>query len=56
MTSCKRLIALFLILVLNISANENTTEEYKVEILIFKFNVIETNEIFADEINLPNKM
>ena len=55
MTSCKQLIALFLILVLNISANENTTEEYKVEILIFKFNMIETNEIFTDEINLPNK-
>mgnify|MGYP001420293668 CR=1 FL=1 len=55
MTSCKQLIALFLILVLNISANENTTEEYKVEILIFKFNMIETNEIFTNEINLPNK-
>ncbi len=54
MTSCKKLFAVFLILVLDINANENTIEEYKVEIIVFKFKDIETNENFINELNLPN--
>ena len=55
MISCKQLFALFLILVLDINANENTIEEYKVEIIVFKFKNIETNENFINELNLPNR-
>jgi len=53
--SCKQLFALFLILVLDINANENIIDEYKVEIIVFKFKNIETNENFVDELNLPNR-
>ena len=55
MISCKQLFALFLILVLDINANENIIDEYKVEIIVFKFKNIETNENFVDELNLPNR-
>ena len=55
MISCKQLFALFLILVLDINANENIIDEYKVEIIVFKFKNIETNENFVNELNLPNK-
>ena len=55
MISCKQLFALFLILVLDINANENIIDEYKVEILVFKFKNIETNENFINELNLPNR-
>ena len=54
MISCKQLFALFLILVLDINANENIIDEYKVEIIVFKFKNIETNENFINELNLPN--
>jgi len=53
--SCKQLFALFLILVLDINANENIIDEYKVEIIVFKFKNIETNENFINELNLPNR-
>tara|TARA_B100000579_G_scaffold238132_1_gene195279 strand:+ start:2064 stop:2906 length:843 start_codon:yes stop_codon:yes gene_type:complete len=53
--SCKQLFALFLILVLDINANENIIDEYKVEIIVFKFKNIETNENFVNELNLPNR-
>jgi len=53
--SCKQLFALFLILVLDINAKENIIDEYKVEILVFKFKNIETNENFINELNLPNR-
>jgi hypothetical protein len=43
-----------LILVLDINANENIIDEYKVEIIVFKFKNIETNENFINELNLPN--
>ena len=55
MISCKQLFALFLILVLDINANENIIDEYKVEIIVFKFKNIETNENFINELNLPNR-
>ena len=55
MISCKQLFALFLILVLDINANENIIDEYKVEIIVFKFKNIETNENFVNELNLPNR-
>ena len=55
MISCKQLFALFLILVLDINANENIIGEYKVEIIVFKFKNIETNENFINELNLPNR-
>ena len=55
MISCKQLFALFLILVLDINAKENIIDEYKVEIIVFKFKNIETNENFVDELNLPNR-
>ena len=55
MISCKQLFALFLILVLDINANENRIDEYKVEIIVFKFKNIETNENFVNELNLPNR-
>ena len=55
MISCKQLFALFLILVLDINANENIIDEYKVEIIVFKFKNIETNENFVNELNLPDR-
>ena len=55
MISCKQLFALFLILVLDINANENIIDEYKVEIIVFKFKNIETNENFINELSLPNR-
>ena len=55
MISCKQLFVLFLILVLDINANENIIDEYKVEIIVFKFKNIETNENFVNELNLPNR-
>ena len=44
-----------MILVLDINANENIIDEYKVEIIVFKFKNIETNENFINELNLPNR-
>ena len=44
-----------MILVLDINANENIIDEYKVEIIVFKFKNIETNENFVNELNLPNR-
>ena len=55
MISYKQIFALFLILVLDINANENIIDEYKVEIIVFKFKNIETNENFVNELNLPNR-
>ena len=55
MTFYKKLIILFALFAQDINANENNIEEYKVEIVIFKFNNIETNEQFIDEITLPKK-
>ena len=55
MTFYKKLIILFALFAQDINANENNIEEYKVEIVIFKFNNIETNEQFFNEITLPKK-
>ena len=55
MTFYKKLIILFALFAQDINANENRIDEYKVEILMFKFNNIETNEQFIDEITLPKK-
>lgn len=55
MTFYKKLILLFALFGQDINANENIIDEYKVEIVMFKFNNIETNEQFIDEITLPNK-
>jgi len=54
-TFYKKLIILFALFAQDINANENKIDEYKVEILMFKFNNIETNEQFIDEITLPKK-
>ena len=55
MTFYKKLIILFTLFAQDITANENNIDEYKVEIVMFKFNNIETNEQFTDEITLPKK-
>ena len=55
MTFYKKLILLFALFAQDIYANENKIDEYKVEIVMFKFNNIETNEQFIDEITLPKK-
>ena len=55
MTFYKKLILLFALFAQDINANENKIDEYKVEIVMFKFNNIETNEQFIDEITLPKK-
>ena len=55
MTFYKKLIILFALFAQDINANENRIDEYKVEIVMFKFNNIETNEQFIDEITLPKK-
>ena len=55
MTFDKKLILLFALFAQDINANENKIDEYKVEIVMFKFNNIETNEQFIDEITLPKK-
>ena len=55
MTFYKKLIILFALFAQDINANENKIDEYKVEIVMFKFNNIETNEQFIDEITLPKK-
>jgi len=54
-TFYKKLIILFALFAQVINANENRIDEYKVEIVMFKFNNIETNEQFIDEITLPKK-
>jgi len=54
-TFYKKLILLFALFAQDINANENKIDEYKVEIVMFKFNNIETNEQFIDEITLPKK-
>ena len=55
MTFYKKLIILFALFAQDITAIENNIDEYKVEIVMFKFNNIETNEQFTDEITLPKK-
>ena len=55
MTFYKKLIILFALFAQDINANQNKIDEYKVEIVMFKFNNIETNEQFIDEITLPKK-
>ena len=55
MTFYKKLIILFALFAQDITAIENNIDEYKVEIVMFKFNNIETNEQFIDEITLPKK-
>ena len=55
MTFYKKLILLFALFAQDINANQNKIDEYKVEIVMFKFNNIETNEQFIDEITLPKK-
>ena len=55
MTFYKKLIILFALFAQDINANEDNIDEYKVEIIIFKFKNIETNEEFIDEIALPKK-
>ena len=55
MTFYKKLILLFALFAQDINANEDNIDEYKVEIIIFKFKNIETNEEFIDEIALPKK-
>jgi len=54
-TFYKKLIILFALFAQDITAIENNIDEYKVEIVMFKFNNIETNEQFIDEITLPKK-
>tara|TARA_B100001057_G_C22794022_1_gene928848 strand:+ start:444 stop:1286 length:843 start_codon:yes stop_codon:yes gene_type:complete len=54
-TFYKKLIILFALFAQDITAIENNIDEYKVEIVMFKFNNIETNEQFTDEITLPKK-
>ena len=55
MTFYKKLIILFALFAQDITAIENNIDEYKVEIVMFKFNNIKTNEQFTDEITLPKK-
>jgi len=54
-TFYKKLIILFALFAQDITAIENNIDEYKVEIVMFKFNNIKTNEQFTDEITLPKK-
>ena len=47
--------SLLLILLINISFAQEDTAEYKIELIIFKFTDIQTNETFKTKLKIPDK-
>ena len=47
--------SLLLILLINISFAQEDAAEYKIEMIIFKYNDFQTNETFKTKLKIPDK-